>query len=136
MSGLFNSSNSTLSNLSSNGLEIFGDNSFIPKALSTDTIVVFMVLYILIIVLAVFSNLTVIVVIGKTRSVRSVTDVLILSLAVSDLMVACLNMPFQLYYIVSNEWDIGDGMCKFANYIQGVSVVSSIFTLTAIAFER
>lgn len=47
-----------------------------------------------------------------------------------------LNMPFQLRFHLTNEWTMGGGLCKFTNYIQGVTIVASIFTLTGVAADR
>ncbi|XP_046353477.1 gastrin/cholecystokinin type B receptor-like [Haliotis rufescens] len=114
----------------------YSEDNFIPTPLAHDLVVTFMVLYILIIVLALLGNLVVIVVIFLTKMMRSVTDLFVVSLAVSDLLISVLNMPFQLLSIVTNEWTMGLFMCKFHSYIQGVTIVSNILTLLAIAIDR
>jgi len=119
---------------------VIPEDILLPKALSQGAIVTFMVLYILIIVLAIAGNSFVITIIGVVKKCRSVTDVYILSLAVSDVMISTLNMPFQLYYIVANEWiasgKTGEILCKLTPYVQGVTIVSSILTLLIIAIDR
>ena len=55
---------------------------------------------------------------------------------VSDLLVVLVNMPMQLHYYVQNEWTAGQIPCKLANYVQGVTIVVSILTLTAVAIDR
>ena len=47
-----------------------------------------------------------------------------------------LNMPLQLWFHLTNEWTLGEVMCKFTNYVQGVTIVASILTLTGIAADR
>jgi len=37
---------------------------------------------------------------------------------------------------VSNEWTLGELMCKLSRYVQGVVIVNCILTLTGIAADR
>ena len=43
---------------------------------------------------------------------------------------------FQLWYYISNEWTLGELMCKLTRYVQGVVIVNCILTLTGIAVDR
>ncbi|XP_064642832.1 QRFP-like peptide receptor [Lineus longissimus] len=104
--------------------------------LSKEIITTFIVLYTLIIVLACFGNGLVIVIIARNRKNRTVTDCFLLSLAIGDLLIALVNMPFQLYYHIHNRWELGQEMCKFVNYIQAITITASIATLTAISLDR
>ena len=101
---------------------------------------IFFAFYILIIVLSIIGNIFVIAVFVKSKKLKTVTDIYIISLSISDLLIATLNMPFQLYFTVENEWmsggTTGKFFCKFTNYIQGCTVVSSILTLLTIAIDR
>ena len=119
---------------------LLNPKNLLPEPLPDSLIVTFIVLYVLIIVLAVIGNIIVIIVIGKHRFSRSVTDMYIFSLAVSDILVASLNMPFQLYFVCANEWLAeglaGEILCKFTNYVQGVTIVVCVLTLTVIALDR
>ncbi|XP_069125521.1 QRFP-like peptide receptor [Argopecten irradians] len=119
---------------------VIPEDSLLPEPLPNQVVVTFLVLYLLIILLALFGNIPVIIIIGCLKKTRSVTDVYILSLAVSDLLIATLNMPFHLHFIVVNEWltggKVGEFLCKFTTYIQGITIVSSILTLLVIAIDR
>ncbi|XP_062611552.1 cholecystokinin receptor type A-like [Saccostrea cucullata] len=114
--------------------------NILPAPLPKSTVEVFMALYLLIIVLAVFGNSLVLGFIGVVKKARNLTDLYIVSLASSDLLIAAFNMPFQLYYVVANDWvssgDFGLFLCKFTTYIEGVTVVASILTLLFIAIDR
>jgi len=93
--------------------------------------------YCVIISTAVCCNLLVIVVITSSRQLRTnVTNALFVSLAVSDSLLALVNMPVQLLYQLHNQWSLGEPLCKLSGYVQGVVVVSSILTLTGIAVDR
>ena len=119
---------------------LLNPKNLLPEPLPNHLIVTFIILYVFIIVLAVIGNIIVIIVIGKHRFSRSVTDMYIFSLAVSDILVASLNMPFQLYFVCANEWLAeglaGEILCKFTNYVQGVTIVVCVLTLTVIALDR
>ncbi|XP_041364270.1 QRFP-like peptide receptor [Gigantopelta aegis] len=108
----------------------------LPAAFSHSLVVTFIVVYIFIIFLAFFGNLLVIFVITWARMVRSFTDLFIVSLAVSDILISTINMPIQLNLIVINEWSMGDFFCKFTHYLQAVTIVANILTLTVIAIDR
>jgi len=92
--------------------------------------------YSVIIVTALCANTLVVVVITSTRQLQTVTNVFLVSLAVSDSLVAGVNMPFQLLFHLHNEWTLGEPLCKLTNYVQGVVIVSSILTLSGIAVDR
>ena len=116
------------------------EDNLLPVPLQHTAVVIFTVLYLVIICLAVLGNTLVLVVIGCVKRAKTVTDMYIISLASSDFMIATLNMPFQLYFIIANEWLMGGGaglfLCKFSNFVQGVGVFASILTLLFIALDR
>ena len=112
------------------------EEDLLPPDLSAEIKLVFVVLYVLIMLMSVVGNLFVVIVITKNKKMRTVTNLFLVSLAVSDMLIASLNMPFQLMFYVQNEWTLGDFLCKFVRYLQGVFIVASILTLTGIAIDR
>ncbi|XP_056293728.1 cholecystokinin receptor [Pseudoliparis swirei] len=93
-------------------------------------------LYSLIFVLSVFGNLLIIVVLTVNKRMRTVTNTFLLSLAVSDLMMAIFCMPFTLIPSILKDFIFGAAMCKIVSYLMGISVSISTFSLVAIAIER
>lgn len=67
---------------------------------------------------------------------RTVTNVFLLNLAISDLLLAVFAMPFTLIPIMIRNFIFGPFMCTSIRYAQGVSVGASCFTLVAISLER
>lgn len=114
---------------------IFNDD-LLPEELPDDIKTMFTMLYVVIIVLALSGNLTTIFVIAFNREMRTVTNTFLLSLAVSDALIAIVNMPVQLKFYLQNEWLLGEVLCKLTSYMQGVVIVASIFTLTGLAIDR
>jgi hypothetical protein len=68
----------------------------------------FLVTYTIIIVGGIVGNVLVVVVILVNKTMRSVTNVLLVSLAASDTLIASWNVPIQLVYYTKNEWTMGE----------------------------
>ncbi|VDN55021.1 unnamed protein product [Dracunculus medinensis] len=67
---------------------------------------------------------------------RSITNIYLLNLAISDLMLSVICMPPTLVSSVIYCWMFGDLLCKLFAYLQPVVVTASAYTLAVIAFER
>ncbi|XP_035689969.1 neuropeptide FF receptor 2-like [Branchiostoma floridae] len=110
--------------------------TFPEHKLSPEAIAIYSVCYTLVFLGSVVGNLLVVVVIGRTRRMWGVTNFFIFNLAVSDLLIAVFCMPFTLVNHIFIENMVGDFMCRVQRLAQGLSVASSVFTLTAIAVDR
>ncbi|NWZ31044.1 CCKAR protein, partial [Asarcornis scutulata] len=93
-------------------------------------------LYALIFVLSICGNALVVAVLLLNRRLRTVTNSFLLSLALSDLMLALCCMPFTLVPNLMGTFIFGEAVCKLMAYLMGVSVSVSTFSLVAIAIER
>uniref|UniRef100_A0A668UCP0 G-protein coupled receptors family 1 profile domain-containing protein n=1 Tax=Oreochromis aureus TaxID=47969 RepID=A0A668UCP0_OREAU len=69
--------------------------------------------------LLVFGNLLIIVVPMLNKRMWTVTNSFLLSLAVSDLMMAIFCMPFTLIPNMLEDYIFGATMCKIATYLMG-----------------
>lgn len=90
----------------------------------------------LFILTTVIGNVFVIVAISKERNLRSLGNYLVFSLAVADLMVACLVMPIGAINEVTGEWIFGPLLCDLWTCMDVLSCTSSILHLVAIALDR
>lgn len=81
-------------------------------------------------------NVFVVAAILLERNLQSVANHLILSLAVADLLVACLVMPLSAVYEVSQEWKLGPELCDMWTSSDVLCCTSSILHLVAIAIDR
>ncbi|KAG9345787.1 hypothetical protein JZ751_008932, partial [Albula glossodonta] len=93
-------------------------------------------LYSLIFLLSILGNALIITVLVRNGRMRTVTNLFLLSLAVSDLMLCLFCMPFTLIPNLMKDFIFGSGICKGAMYFMGVSVSVSTFNLVAISLER
>ncbi|KAL4829284.1 hypothetical protein H8958_000487 [Nasalis larvatus] len=93
-------------------------------------------LYAVIFLMSIGGNVLIIVVLGLSRRLRTVTNAFLLSLAVSDLLLAVACMPFTLLPNLMGTFIFGTVICKAVSYFMGVSVSVSTLSLVAIALER
>jgi 5-hydroxytryptamine receptor 1 len=70
------------------------------------------------------------------RHLQNVANYLILSLAVADLLVACLVMPLGAVYEVSQQWTLGPELCDMWTSSDVLCCTASILHLVAIAVDR
>ncbi|XP_038588840.1 neuropeptide Y receptor Y2, like [Micropterus salmoides] len=98
--------------------------------------VVLILAYSTIIVLGVLGNSLVIYVIYRFKTLRTVTNFFIANLAVADLLVNTLCLPFTLVYTLQGEWKFGSTLCFMLPYAQGLAVHVSTVTLNVIALDR
>ncbi|XP_045899332.1 cholecystokinin receptor type A-like, partial [Micropterus dolomieu] len=87
-----------------------------PATKSRETDSLRILLYSLIFLLSVFGNLLIIVVLMLNKRMRTVTNSFLLSLAVSDLMMAIFCMPFTLIPNILEDFIFGGAMCKTVSY--------------------
>uniref|UniRef100_A0A6P7G4B9 5-hydroxytryptamine receptor-like n=1 Tax=Diabrotica virgifera virgifera TaxID=50390 RepID=A0A6P7G4B9_DIAVI len=83
-----------------------------------------------------YGNVFVIAAILLERNLQNVANYLILSLAVADLLVACLVMPLGAVYEVSQEWTLGPELCDMWTSSDVLCCTASILHLVAIALDR
>ena len=109
---------------------------FLPPPVPEYIRTIFTVVYSVIMLFALSGNLLVIFVILGEKSLRNVTNMFIISLAISDILIAGINIPLGLLYNFNPEWNHGEILCKSISFATSVNVVASIMTLTAVALER
>ncbi|XP_061761020.1 neuropeptide FF receptor 1 like 2 [Nerophis ophidion] len=107
---------------------------YYPHALYVATS--YMLAYLFIFLLCMVGNLLVCLIVLGSRRMRTVTNIFILNLAVSDLLVGIFCIPTTLVDNLITGWPFSKIMCKLSGFVQGVSVSASVFTLVAIAVER
>lgn len=93
-------------------------------------------LYSIIFILSVVGNGLVILTLVQNQRMRTVTNVFLLNLSVSDLLLAVLCMPFTIIPQLMRNFIFGEFMCVTIRYFQAVSVGVSCFTLVTISLER
>ncbi|KAJ0012931.1 hypothetical protein NQD34_017265 [Periophthalmus magnuspinnatus] len=102
----------------------------------TSIAAVFTISYLFIFLICMVGNGIVCFIVLRSRNMRTVTNLFILNLAISDLLVGIFCMPTTLVDNIITGWPFGSVVCKLSGMVQGISVSASVFTLVAIAVDR
>ncbi|XP_053212856.1 type-1 angiotensin II receptor-like isoform X2 [Panonychus citri] len=70
------------------------------------------------------------------RRMRTLSNVFLASLASADLLLIIVCVPVKFGQLFSFSWEFGPIPCKFVHYMQNVSAICSVYTLTAMSIER
>ncbi|XP_037809229.1 uncharacterized protein LOC119601998, partial [Lucilia sericata] len=92
--------------------------------------------YSVILLCAIVGNLLVISTLVQNRRMRTITNVFLLNLAISDILLGVLCMPVTLVGTLLRHFIFGEFFCKLIQFSQAASVAVSSWTLVAISCER
>eukprot|EP00063_Salmo_salar_P046268 XP_014021103.1 PREDICTED: trace amine-associated receptor 13c-like [Salmo salar] len=112
-------------------------NSSCRKALlSTSIYITLYIFFSLISAVTVFLNVLVIISISHFKHLHTPTNLLILSLAVSDLLVGLIVIPVVTVAVMEPCWGFGDYFCVFHAYIACLCTSLSLGNLVLISIDR
>ncbi|KAM3861880.1 trace amine-associated receptor 13c-like [Diretmus argenteus] len=80
-------------------------------------------------------NMLVIISISHFRNLHTPTNILLLSLAVSDFLVGLLLMPGEIL-LIGECWYLGNFMCAFCVYVSFIITSSSVGNMVLISVDR
>lgn len=95
-------------------------------------------LYIIILLLAIIGNALVILTLIQNRRMRTITNVFLLNLAISDILLGVLCMPITLIGTLLRDFVFGEIMCKLLPYLQGNvydAFILMVFVFSCIDFS-
>ncbi|KAK5912045.1 hypothetical protein CesoFtcFv8_001960 [Champsocephalus esox] len=93
--------------------------------------------YLLIFLVGLSGNLLTCAVIAKHKKMRNPTNLYLLSLALSDLLVLLFGMPLEVYDLWQNyPFPFGEGGCYFKTFLFEAVCFASILNVTALSVER
>ena len=98
--------------------------------------IILIVSYSVLIFISLVGNILVCKAVYDLRQSMSTTNVLIFNLAVSDLLMTTVNIPFNLMRFIMADWPFGQFFCMLVPFVQSMSVHCSSITMMFIAFER
>ncbi|EGT53026.1 hypothetical protein CAEBREN_09467 [Caenorhabditis brenneri] len=98
--------------------------------------IVYTLIYIAISVSAVIGNGLVILAVVRKKAMRTNRNVLILNLALSNLILALINIPFLWLPSIDFEFPYSRFFCKFANVLPGSNIYCSTLTISVMAIDR
>ncbi|XP_045557708.1 trace amine-associated receptor 13c-like [Salmo salar] len=113
-----------------------GNSSCRKALLSTSIYITLYIFFSLISAVTVFLNLLVIISISHFKQLHTPTNLLILSLAASDLMVGLIVMPVVTVAVMEACWGFGEYFCAFHFYISFLCTSLSLGNLVLISIDR
>ncbi|XP_058831451.1 orexin receptor type 2-like isoform X2 [Topomyia yanbarensis] len=87
-------------------------------------------------IIGLVGNALVCIAVYTNHTMRTVTNIFIVNLAVADFFVILCCLPPTVVWDVTETWFLGQAMCKVIIYFQTVSVTVSVLTLTFISIDR
>uniref|UniRef100_A0A1I7XY14 G_PROTEIN_RECEP_F1_2 domain-containing protein n=1 Tax=Steinernema glaseri TaxID=37863 RepID=A0A1I7XY14_9BILA len=96
-------------------------------------------LYSILSIVAIVGNSLIVLMILYFRRLHTPTNVLILNLAIADLLISLLCMPFSYWHVIifdDQRWVFGALFCKLFAFLQATAVFLSSWTLVVISFDR
>ncbi|XP_029966279.1 probable G-protein coupled receptor 63 [Salarias fasciatus] len=89
-----------------------------------------------ILLLALSGNVVVCLMVYQRSAMRSAINILLASLALADMMLAVLNMPFALVTVVTTSWIFGDVFCRVSAMLFWLFVMEGVAILLIISIDR
>lgn len=93
-------------------------------------------LYLIFFVLGILGNSLVCFVVFRQKTMQTVTNFFITNLAIADILLCLLCIPFTPLYTFLGNWVFGSALCFLVAFAQGCCVYLSTLTLTSIAIDR
>ena len=117
---------------SNNSTQLANDHEFdLVHVIAQASFVIF------ILILDVCGNCLVIGAILFYRRLRTITNYFIISLAVSDLLIAALSMPFRIHHTLNSlSWDLSSTVCHFWVFVDLLCSCASMANLSLISVDR
>lgn len=81
-------------------------------------------------------NILILLAIYVDRTLQTVTNSFVINLAVADLLLSLIGMPFTLISSVTYEWIFGPAWCNINGMANSLFCVASILTLAAVSIDR
>ncbi|XP_020892440.1 neuromedin-K receptor-like, partial [Exaiptasia diaphana] len=110
------------------------------KPIDTTVQVVLTIGYAIIFPVALLGNSLVLYVVYRHQSLRNALNYLIVNMAIADLLVTILIMPYSTAYLfIQNLWFsgvFGDILCRLVHFSLTASIGASIFTLVTMTVDR
>ncbi|XP_053456292.1 C-C chemokine receptor type 5 [Nycticebus coucang] len=91
-------------------------------------------LYSLVFIFGLVGNMLVVLVLIYCKKLRSLTDIYLLNLAISDLLFL-LTVPFWAHYAAS-QWDFGNTMCQLLTGFYFIGFFSGVFFIILLTIDR
>ena len=114
-----------------------GSNASVALTIDTVPLVAISCMFCLVGVVGIVGNSLVIVVVLTDKKMRhSVTNLFIVNLAVSDLLIMVVGVPDIAQFMLNRGWLLGAVFCRLERYVLVFSLYASVLSLVAVCIER
>lgn len=107
-----------------------------PRGVGLPLQIFFCAVMVVILLVALLGNVVVCLMVYQRSAMRSAINILLASLAFSDMMLAVLNMPFALVTVVTTSWIFGDIFCRVSAMLFWFFVMEGVAILLIISIDR
>ncbi|XP_029643904.2 pyrokinin-1 receptor-like [Octopus sinensis] len=108
-----------------------------PKREELTKVIPMTIVYSIIFFTGIIGNVCTCIVIAKAKYMRTTTNIYLFNLAVADLLVLILGLPFEIYTFWSAyPWIFGEAFCYLRNMASETTTCASVLTITAFTIER
>lgn len=111
------------------------DGAYIPYELRPETYIVPMV-FVVVFIVGLIGNGTLVYIFLRNRSMRSIPNTYIMSLAIGDFLVIVGTVPFISTIYTFDSWPYGTFICKLSEFLKDVSSGVTVLTLTLLSIDR
>ena len=104
---------------------------------TTEEIVTFSAMFMVIGTIGITGNVLVIYIVFSDSKMRlSMTNMLIVNLAIADLSIMLFGIPEIVQFMISQGWLLGPHLCKIQRCVLVTALYASVMTLLALCIER
>lgn len=123
--------------------QILKEHQLSDRNLVPDTEIILILIYSVLMTSGVVSNALVCFVVIRQCSKKTISssgptprNLYIVNLAIADIALCLVCMPFTLVSLLRRRWTLGVVLCKMVPVVQGANIMVSAGTITAIALDR
>ena len=89
-----------------------------------------------IIIVAFTGNVSVWIIVCRSRELRTITNIFILVLSAADLLVSIVNMPLTVSAVITGSSPLSETSCTVFGYVNMLFLVTSVLSLCNISINR
>ena len=94
------------------------------------------VLFTVINVAAFFGNLSVCYAVYRNQRLRTIVNIFVVALAMSDILISVFSMPFSVVTLARGRWIFSADVCRFQGFAMFTCGLASLLTMGVIAVSR
>lgn len=106
-----------------------------PESVPAFASTLFPVLYSLLFVAGLVGNALVVWILAVFVKIKTMTDMYLLNLTVSDLLLV-FSLPFLVQYSIVSQWTFGNVLCKIISSVYFIGFYSNVFFITIMSIDR